>query len=116
MVLDTNILIYYSKPGGDHLSPWVMDPSARVSIITRIETLGFPRISHEEKAAIKNALAMLPQAELSEPIVEQAIALRQERKMGLADSIIAATALEHGKELVTRNVQDFEHIVELRLT
>jgi predicted nucleic acid-binding protein len=31
------------------------------------------------------------------------------------DALIAATALSHGLILVTRNVQDFEHIAELRI-
>ncbi len=35
--------------------------------------------------------------------------------MGLADAIIAATALVHGLELVTRNVDDFQHVSGLRL-
>ncbi len=48
-------------------------------------------------------------------VIERAIALRQERKMGLADAIIAATALVHGLELVTRNVDDFQHVSGLRL-
>ena len=52
---------------------------------------------------------------LTESVEERAIALRQERKMGLADAIIAATALVHGLTFVTRNVDDFKHIARLRL-
>src|SRR5438552_4790625 len=101
MVLGTNILIYFAKPGGEHLSPWVVEPSAEDSVISRIEALGFPNISMEEKAGIKNALAMLPEVQLGEAVTERAIALRQQRRMGLADAIIAATPLEYGQELVT---------------
>ena len=35
--------------------------------------------------------------------------------MGTADAIIAATALEFGLPLVTRNVDDFKHIAELEI-
>ena len=35
--------------------------------------------------------------------------------MALGDAIIAATALVHGLKLVTRNVDDFEHITGLEL-
>lgn len=35
--------------------------------------------------------------------------------MGVADAIIAATALVHNIALVTRNLDDFQHIEELRL-
>ena len=35
--------------------------------------------------------------------------------MGTADAIIAATALEYGLPLVTRNADDFKHIAALEL-
>jgi hypothetical protein len=35
--------------------------------------------------------------------------------MGLADAIIAATALVHGLNLVTRNDGDFKHVAGLRV-
>lgn len=115
MVLDTNILIYSAKPGGEHLRPWLDDPGATVSIVSRIESLGFPRISEEEKAALEGAFRSLPETGLTEAVARRAIALRQERKMGLADAIIAATALEQDLPLVTRNVDDFKHLAGLRL-
>jgi predicted nucleic acid-binding protein len=52
---------------------------------------------------------------LIEAVVRRAISLRQERKMGLADSIIAATALVQDLPLVTRNVDDFKHVAGLKL-
>jgi hypothetical protein len=36
--------------------------------------------------------------------------------MKLGDSIVAATALAIGAELVTRNVDDFRHVAELRVS
>ena len=35
--------------------------------------------------------------------------------MGLADTIIAATALVHDLPLVTRNEEDFKHVTGLRV-
>lgn len=35
--------------------------------------------------------------------------------MKLGDAIIAATAVEYGVPLVTRNVDDFKHISSLRI-
>ena len=52
---------------------------------------------------------------MTDGATKKAIALRQQRKMSLADSILAATALENDWELVSRNVDDFEWIAELRL-
>jgi hypothetical protein len=52
---------------------------------------------------------------LDDEVVERAIALRQEKKMGLADALIAATALEYDLPLVTRNRDDFKHIEGLQI-
>lgn len=115
MVLDTNILIYSTKPGGERLRAWLDDPGAMVSIVSRIEALGYAGISTEEEAALEGALRSLPESGLTEAVATRAVALRQERKMSLADAIIAATALAHDLPLVTRNVDDFKHITGLKL-
>jgi predicted nucleic acid-binding protein len=115
MVLDTNILIYATGPDGPKLQRWLADPGATVSVISRIETLGFHKITSEETSALTAMLATLPELALSEPVVTTAIMLRQERKMALGDAVIAATALTHNLPLVTRNTQDFQHVAGLRL-
>lgn len=115
MVLDTNILIYAMGPEGPKVKRWVADPDAKISVISRIETLGFPRITPAETSALIALLKTVPELPLGDSVVLQAIALRQQRRMGLADAIIAATALAHGLPLVTRNTQDFKHVTGLRL-
>lgn len=45
--------------------------------------------------------------------MEQAVKLRQLRKMTLGDALIAGTALVFGLTLVTRNVDDFQWIAGL---
>jgi predicted nucleic acid-binding protein len=47
---------------------------------------------------------------LTDAIALRAIELLRGRKMGLADAVIAATALQHCCPLVTRNVDDFKNI------
>ena len=48
-------------------------------------------------------------------MIEQAIHLRQQKKMKLGDAIIAATAVAYGIPLVTRNEDDFKYIAGLDL-
>ena len=52
---------------------------------------------------------------LSQAVLDQAVALRQQRKVSLGDALVAGTALVHGLTLVTRNVQDFQWIQGLSL-
>jgi predicted nucleic acid-binding protein len=55
-------------------------------------------------------LTILP---LSEEIVNRTIQLRKQKKIKLGDAIIAATALVHNLQLVTRNIRDFKGIEDL---
>ncbi len=52
---------------------------------------------------------------VSDAIVEQAIHLRQQRKMSLGDAVIGATALTHNLKLATANVKDFAWIKNLEV-
>jgi toxin FitB len=115
MLLDTNIIIYACKPGGEWLASWTEHPEASIASVTRIEALGFTRISPEEEQAIHNFTNSSPVYPLDEGVIEQAIKLRQQKKMKLGDAIIAATALEYDIPLVTRNEEDFKQIVGLDL-
>ena len=115
MLLDSNIIIGACKPGGDDLGALVGDPGACISVVTRIESLGYHQISAEEANVVSLCLSDLPELALDDDIANQAVMLRQERRMSLADAIIAATALVHGLPLVTRNESDFLHIKGLQL-
>jgi predicted nucleic acid-binding protein len=47
---------------------------------------------------------------ISEAVIQQTIAIRQQKKIKLGDAIIAATALVYNYKIVTRNVSDFNGI------
>lgn len=115
MLLDTNIVIHACQPGSEWLSEWTDDPAAAIASVTRIEALGFPGISGEEEEAIRGFLADSICHALDDAVIERAIGLRQSRKMGAMDAIIAATALEYDLTLVTRNTDDFKHVENLKL-
>lgn len=86
-----------------------------VASVTQIEVYGFTGLKPEEKAALDILFHRLTVHPLDAVVAARAIALRQERKMGLADAIIAATALVHDLPLVTRNEEDFKHVTGLRV-
>jgi len=115
MILDTNIVIYACQPGGEWLAPWTTHPDAAIASVTRIEALGFAGISTEEENAILDFIHSSPIYALDDEVIEQAIHLRQQKKMKLGDAIIAATAVAYGIPLVTRNEDDFKHIAGLNL-
>lgn len=115
MLLDTNIVIHACQPGGDWLAPWTTHPDAAIASVTRIEALGFAGISPEEETAILDFIHTSPIYALDDEVIEQAIRLRQQKKMKLGDAIIAATAVAYDIPLVTRNEDDFKHIPNLDL-
>jgi predicted nucleic acid-binding protein len=109
-VFDSNILI-------DHLND-VLPPSARttveawisegamISVMTRIEVLGYPQTADQFHQATR-LLTYFDEISLHEPIVQHTITLRQQSRIRLPDTLSAATALYLGFPLVTRNTQDF---------
>jgi len=104
-----------SQPGGEWLSEWTEDPAMAIASVTRIEALGFPGISPQEEEAIRDFLASSICYSLDDAVIDRTIGLRQKRKMGTMDSIIAATALEYDVTLVTRNVDDFKNVENLKI-
>ena len=115
MLLDTNIVIDACKLGGAWLSPWTRHPEAACASVTRVEALGFTGISSGEDEAIREFLGEVLSYPLDDEVVESAVRLRQQKRMKLGDAIIAATALEYGVPLVTRNVDDFKHLPGLQI-
>ena len=115
MLLDTNIVIYACQPGGGWLDPWTTHPDAALASVTRIEALGFAGITSQEEDSILEFVNACPAYPLDDEVIEQAIQLRQQKKMKLGDAIIAATALAYNIPLVTRNADDYKHISGLDL-
>ena len=113
MLLDSNIIIYASQAEYSTLREFVAMESPLVSAISYVEVLGYHRLTISEQTYFNNffqAATILP---LSDAIIEQAIKLRQLRKISLGDALIAATALVHGLKVITRNQKDFDWIPNL---
>ncbi|MBN8421868.1 MAG: type II toxin-antitoxin system VapC family toxin [Verrucomicrobia bacterium] len=118
MICDSNIVIYAAEPGDTLCLPYVQKADAMIASVTRIEVLGFPKfgeLSSQRQVLLHDLLASTTELALDEEIIKQTIQLRQQKKMKSGDAIIAATALEYGVPLVTRNEGDFKGIEGLEI-
>lgn len=118
-LLDTNILIYYWNgeipPSELDVVEDVLRHSFTVSIITKIELLGWRK--HTSEGFIK-AREFLSRAEvifIDEDVAELTIELKRTKNIKLADALIASTALLNDLVLATRNVDDFSMIDGLEI-
>lgn len=114
-LLDSNIVIYAAQPANDWLREDILAQPFAVSQATRVELLGWHRITPEDKTDLEAFLAAGSLLSLTDAIADLAITLRQTKKMSLGDAIIAATAMVHDLDLITRNIDDYKYIVGLRL-
>ena len=115
MLLDSNIIIYAAQAEHATLRQFIADHAPAVSVISCIEALGYHRMSEEEQQFLERFFQATEILALSDAVVQSAIRLLQRRRMTLGDAIIAGTALEHGRILVTHNTDDFRWIGEIKL-
>ena len=115
LLLESNIFIYSILPEHKNLRDWMMKQEFAASEISLVEVLGYHRLSEEDALKLEDLFNMAKVLPMSRDIVDKAIQLRRQRKMGLADSLIAATALDYDIQLVTRNTSDFDWIEDLKL-
>ena len=108
-------MIYAANQSAPEIESLAVAEDNAVASVTQIEVHGFTGLKPEEKAALDILFCPLTVHPLDAAVVERAIALRQQSRMGLADAIIAATALVHDLPLVTRNVDDYKHVAGLKL-
>src|SRR5260221_3697785 len=108
ILVDTDVCI-------DHLrGARALKASAGVisySVITRSELFA----GRTNETRVDEFLAPFREIAVDRSIAERAGRLRRGSSLRTPDALIAATAIEHGLELVTRNRRDFEAIPGLRL-
>ena len=104
-LLDTNFILGILKYDETVLaglsSRRIRAGECEYSAITRMELLGFQRITQDEELLIKQKLEHFSYLPLTKDIEDSVIELRQSRKIKLPDEIIAATALCLGIEIFT---------------
>ena len=115
MLLDSNIVIYAASNQRAELVRLIEEPTMAVSIVTYIEVLGYHGLDESQERFCQNFFRNVVILPLTGQIADQAVELRQRRRMSLGDAIIAATGMAHNLALVTRNLRDFRWINELKL-
>lgn len=112
-IIDSNLLIYSNLDEYKYLRTLLRSPNVYVSAISRVEVLGFHKITATDKAYFEALLRRIPQIVISDEILDKAVELRQQKRMSAGDAIIAATAVVHHATLYTRNTKDFEFITDI---
>jgi len=120
MLFDTDVLIWVLRANIKAINLVNATAQRRVSVVNYIELLRGAR-DKQELLKIKrffptNGFEILP---LTETIGNRAIIYIEEHGLksgiGLADALIAATAVENNLQLCTSNRKDFKNIAELDL-
>lgn len=117
-LIDTNAVIDYlgnklPASGMDFMNT-VVDAIPNISVITKIEVLGFnaPEEHYKILSEFINDATVL---DLTNNVVETSIEIRKQNKTKLPDAIIAATALTYDLVLISRNISDFKNIKNLKV-
>ena len=118
-LLDTNTIIYYLKAALPEKAMQflhnVVDDQPIISVITKIELLGFNSINLDEQNITSTFINEAMIFALDENVVDATIYLRRQLRIKLPDAIIAATAITYDFTLITYNVSDFNKISTLKL-
>ena len=116
MLLDSNIIIYAAQSEYAYLRQLIAGyGDAAISAVSLIEIFGYPDLDEEDNRIFQEILRKVRVLAITPDIVALATWLRQQRRIGIGDAIIAATALAHNITLMTRNTRDFRWIDNLNL-
>ena len=117
-LIDSNTVIDYlgrklPSSGMDFMNS-VIDDFPTLSVITKIEALGF-NVPDEHYQLLTNFMDDNTILGLTNNIVDTSIEIRKNYKTKLPDAIIAATALVYNLTLISRNTSDFINIQDLKV-
>jgi predicted nucleic acid-binding protein len=109
LLVDTDVFVDHLR-GVRRLSAG--QHAVHYSVVTRAELFA-GRTTDESRVEL--LLAPFRELAVDRVVAERAGRLRRERGLGMADALIAATALAYGCTLVTRNERDFAGIPGLEV-
>jgi predicted nucleic acid-binding protein len=108
LLVDTDVFIDHLR-GARHLAP--RSHRLHYSAITRAELFA----GNTASGLVSLLLAPFREVPVGRTVAERAGRIRRETGIRLPDALIAATAVEHGLALVTRNRAEFDRVRGLRL-
>jgi predicted nucleic acid-binding protein len=103
-LLDTDVLIDHLR---GHRRLNLIDPTLAISVVTRCELFAGRDV---DEADLRRTLGLLEEIMLSQEITESGGRIRRATDIPVPDALIAATALEHGMTVMTRNRRHFERV------
>ncbi|WP_341527005.1 type II toxin-antitoxin system VapC family toxin [Nostoc sp. UHCC 0302] len=115
MLLDSNIIIYSAQPKHVKLRELIAEYVPAVSALSYLEVLGYHSLTEQQRQYFEEFFQVAQVLPISQDVLNQAVILRQKKRMTLGDAIIAGTALVYGLTLITRNADDFRWITQLRM-
>lgn len=116
--LDTNLFID-TAAGIPHASNALLRAAevewAGFSAGSRVEALGFPRLSPEEETHLRRLFGQFEEVPVTTKIIDEAIRLRRAVRIKTPAALIAASTLLNGAELLARKADDFRRIGSLKV-
>ena len=117
-LIDSNIWIYAAaaqEPAREILSKALKAEWAGYSAISRLEVLGYPSISEQEKRLLEQIMSIFVELPVDRLIIDKAIYIRQSTRIKSPDAIVAATSINMGATLISRNTKDFSTVPNLSI-
>lgn len=118
-LIDSNILIYFmTGSASDEVLMTIkkiLVSSFFISIISRIEILGWNRHTEASYKMTNDLLKYSTIIPVDEAVANHAIHIRNKTNIKLPDAVIAATAICLSATLVTRNCKDFNSIAGIKI-
>ena len=115
MLADSNLIIYGARPENQFLRDWFKSEAPSVSGVSYVEALGYHGLTQPDREFFESFFAVARVLPIDASVLDQAVKLRQTRKMSLGDSLVAGSAMANGLTLATRNVRDFTWIPDFPL-
>ncbi len=103
-LLDTDVLIDHLR---GHRRLKLFDPEWKISVVTRCELFAG---RNTDEPRLQRTLDQIDELSVDRVIAESAGRIRRKTRIDVPDALIAATAIEHGMPVMTRNRRHFERV------